>query len=1207
MAIRGKPRKGKVEKEGGPREWMVPVIESAYSRIVPKDGEDEAPPKRKKGLSKNQPESRLQPGRAFDEVVAEVPRDVWVERLKEYQQRKAAAAGGAIDDRGAPAIGGQNNWVPLGPACVARGQAVGRPTVGGRTSGLAIASGGNTIYAATANGGVFRTDDAGLSWRSLMDGFDTDPTSFAAASLCCGAIAIDPGNVNRVYVGTGEGDADMLFSNRLSGALPTYRGIGPIRSDDGGLTWISESSTPSLAGFAFYQLAVDPGNANNVVAATTNGLYQRVGTSWTQRRTGPHTSVVVARTGGITTFYAAQRNGVVYSSTNGITWTVAGTGFPASGVGRIALGVQSDNPNVLYAVLTNNTMSGTYAQWGLLGIYRLDGGGGSWKTVSGAPTLLNGPQGDYDLCIAVDPNNANLIYLGGDYWNISPYPGNIQRCTVSPSGPNYAMTTTSIGTNAHSDVHVLALPPADSTRLWTGTDGGIFVNVNPATNNAFSARNNGLSALCTNYLGISPTEPAVMYVGLQDNGTARYLGEELWRNTFQGDGGYCVVHPTDPFTALAFANGKVYRTTTGGQDWGDWTLSKSVAWQVMAEPIVRAPGSSLRVAFGAGTTVFISDDFGQTWPSDTAHQFTIPAGSLTGIYSMIFASTTKLYAGFTNGRVYKAELSSGVWNTSRIDNATGGPLPLVALISDIAVDSSDSSGNSIYITLGGQGDARHVWRYNGTQWQSRSGSGLTGLIDVEHSAIVVDPSNTSHVYVGADIGVWRSTNGGTTWGLLQNGLPDAPVFDLQLHQGMRLLRVSLHGRGVYEYQLNPPALGGTQLYIRDTALDTARGESTDGRNDVGKWPTGPVWHWASPNIKVDSPTPAGYQTPTNQINFWDFSEVIVDGSQGVGTIGSMYVVHNRVYVLAHNRGPFADPSVRVTAAVTNASTVLNPLPAGYTTNIVNGTPLASPWTTLGFVTLTDLRPSVPQVAAFDLPSTILPLPASLPGQSHFCLLAFLHSTADPFANTQNNVDLLTVSEPKVAQKNLHIIEFIGVPPPPATHPGMWARLEVSGALFASAGKIDLQFDTRQFGGTLGIVAPETLISDETVKRHGNSVTNKSGAPVKKWADKHSRDAERLYYEAKYPREDFDKLTKAMKAVDGRPMIQPKKRDEVTTLSSLPIKSKDRHTIFLRIDPPEGAKVGDSWQFSVIQRDSATGRVQGGSDYSVRINRPIAAM
>src|SRR6185503_3233738 len=107
------------------------------------------------------------------------------------------------------------------------------------------------------------SDDGATSWRSLMDGFDVDPTNFASASLACGAIAIDPADPNRVYVGTGEGDTDALFGFRLTNALPAYRGIGPIRSDDGGQMWVSEptaAASPSLAGRAFFGLAVDPAN-----------------------------------------------------------------------------------------------------------------------------------------------------------------------------------------------------------------------------------------------------------------------------------------------------------------------------------------------------------------------------------------------------------------------------------------------------------------------------------------------------------------------------------------------------------------------------------------------------------------------------------------------------------------------------------------------------------------------------------------------------------------------------------------------------------------------------------------------------------------------------------------------------------------------------------------------------------------------------------
>lgn len=1205
--------------DGGPRKWLIPVLESAYTRLVPRDQEETDTVKRtgkkltqhafKKQKLPREPSplaSNLQPGKG-GEVLAEIPRDFWEKQLHLYQQRKASSisrmrtislAEGIIPPLGMAAVPGENNWVPIGPSVVARGQPIGRPSIGGRVSKFAIAPGGFVMFCATANGGIFRSDDAGKAWRSMMDGFDLDPTNFASTSLACGAVAISSTDSNRVYVGTGEGDTDALFTLRLTNALPAYRGIGPIRSDDGGETWFTEPSSPSLAGYAFYDLAIDPANQENVVGATTNGLYQRTlsssGPTWQQRQAGNHCSAVVTRSGSTPTFYAAKWGGPVYVSTDGSTWSEIGTSFPTSNIGRVALGVQRDNPNVLYALISNDS-------GGLLGVYRLDGGSGQWHNISGVPNILPGSQGDYDLCIAVDPNNSNRIYIAGDSNGMSPYPANIQRCMVSPSGSGYSMTSTSIGVNAHADVHTLTFPPGDPDNLWTGTDGGCYLNSNPSSTGAFEGRNTGLSSLCTNYMGMSPSEPAVIYCGLQDNGTCRYLGEELWRHVLFGDGGYCVVHPTDPTRVLAYANGTVYSSVTGANDYSDWTQAISPPWSIMAEPLVGVPGSE-RVAFGAGSVVYISDDFGATWPSSSRVTLSLGGG---GIYSMVFANAVRMFVGSTNGRVYRLDLASGVWSVTRIDNVSGGSLPLTGLISDIAIDWSDATRQSVYICFGGVGDFRHVWYFNGTNWQARSGtSGTSNLLDVEHNAIVVDPANPSNVYVGADLGVWSSTDSGNSWNILQNGLPDAPVFDLQIHGGARLLRASTHGRGLYEYRLDSSPLTGIELYLRDTALDTARGENTDGRNDPSQWPVTTTAHWRSPNIKVDVPTPAGYQTPNNQIDFFQFHEVITDGSQGVATIDPPLVVHNRVYVLVHNRGPLVAATVRVTAAITNASTVLSPLPAGYAANIQAGTSLPGPdWHSLGSVMLSNLRPGFPQVAAFDLPSNLLPLPASLPGQSHFCLLSFVHSSADPFVATETNPDLLTVNERKVAQKNLHLVQFVGTPPAPGTGTGTWARLDVTGFLLKEKGSIDLVFDLRGFPGSLYLLIPSELLPLKSRKSQKDFVVGPKTITAN-WYKKYSKQIERLYWEGKYNKVDYERLTAAMKAVSKNTVLQPRNTLTTSTLTRISLTNKSRYTIFLRIDPPKNAQIGQSWHISVTQRDSSTGTIQGGADYVVNINKPL---
>ena len=126
------------------------------------------------------------------------------------------------------------------------------------------------------------------------------------------------------------------------------------------------------------------------------------------------------------------------------------------------------------------------------------------------------------------------------------------------------------------------------------------------------------------------------------------------------------------------------------------------------------------------------------------------------------------------------------------------PSTFAVPVTDIAVDPNDSTGASIYITFGGMlNDARRVWRYNGSTWASASGTGATGLLDVQFGAVACDPDNPTHVYAGADIGVAEHELGRHVAGVLR-GLPDVFVMDLKtvkLSHGVRVLRASTHGRG----------------------------------------------------------------------------------------------------------------------------------------------------------------------------------------------------------------------------------------------------------------------------------------------------------------------------------------------------------------------------------------------------------------------------
>jgi hypothetical protein len=818
----------------------LPGLESTYARLAPRGAAEPVAAAGPAAIpASGQPfASAFRPG-GGQEVLAAPPADVWAQVLRRYKQRKAGARGmAALPAIGpaAPVVPGGRNWAPLGPTVVLDGATVGGNAISGRTPGLAIAPGGMRVYAATACGGVFRSDDAGTSWRSLMDGFDLNPTDYASASLACGAIAVDHTDPDRVYVGTGEGETHALFLRRVVGALPSYRGVGPIRTDDGGVNWITEptaAGSPGLAGEAFFALAIDPGNRDHVVAATTKGLYQRTltpfgGVEWVQRRAGTHCSVVVARVGGVTRFFAAEWGGEVLTSTDGTTWAPAGSGFPPAGnanPGRITLGAQPSNLDVLYAFVADvNGM--------LRGLHRLDGVGTAWREVANPPDVLPDPkktgrsQGDYDLALAVDPADVNLVYLGGSFalpptpttpdWR---WPGSVWRCSVQATATGYEVAeAASIGTRAHADVHVLIHSPGNANELWCGCDGGVFLNRAPRDSGEFASQNTGLSSLCSNFIAHHPTDPGVLFTGLQDNGSARTSGSPMWRNVTGGDGGYCVVNWSDPQKVLVFLNGWVFRSTNGGETRTAWSSWVEFPWATMTLPIVTPPPNAANpaaadtVALGAGLRVNVSDDFGLTWPTGPKFQFILPpvAGPVgDAIFALNFATDTRLFVATTGGRVFRAERTATGWAVARLDDAAAGPLGLVGLITDVAIDWADSSRQSVYVSFAGRpgADPRRVWWYDGAnaRWEARSGPpGRDCLLDVEHNALAVDPLDANNVYAGADIGVWHSPDRGQNWRPLENGLPDSPVFDLQIHPAQRLLRAATHGRGVYEIELFPP-------------------------------------------------------------------------------------------------------------------------------------------------------------------------------------------------------------------------------------------------------------------------------------------------------------------------------------------------------------------------------------------------------------------
>ena len=217
----GKSRKSQEEeqlkepgREEGPWRRLQAFSEERFARIRPKHEEEE------KTKDEAEAELPVAPGARREPEPAP---DFYHDRMREYRQRQRremkergvevapsseeSVEGESEDDEdseegsaNSPALAGApatpmppeappaNNWIPIGPSVVRQGQVSNQTATSGRVAGLAVAPAATRVYAASANGGVWRSDDQGGTWRSTMDAWDRDPTTTATDSLACGAI-----------------------------------------------------------------------------------------------------------------------------------------------------------------------------------------------------------------------------------------------------------------------------------------------------------------------------------------------------------------------------------------------------------------------------------------------------------------------------------------------------------------------------------------------------------------------------------------------------------------------------------------------------------------------------------------------------------------------------------------------------------------------------------------------------------------------------------------------------------------------------------------------------------------------------------------------------------------------------------------------------------------------------------------------------------
>jgi hypothetical protein len=476
---------------------------------------------------------------------------------------------------------------------------------------------------------------------------------------------------------------------------------------------------------------------------------------------------------------------------------------------------------------------------------------------------------------------------------------------------------------------------------------------------------------------------------------------------------------------------------------------------------------------------------------------------------------------------------------------------------------------------------------------------MTALLDVQVNAIVVDPANPAHLYVGADIGVWRSIDGGANWAVFSEGLPDAGVMDLLLHNPRRLLRVATHGRSVWERTLPDTPKQGVELYVRSTQLDQGRSLAINGLPDpIAQGQL--VYFWRGPDIKLDTPNALGeYQFPlTGTIDFLQFVDRLTDDFLNVATHATANII-TRVYVQVHNRGVIPANNVRVMLLLANASAGLPPLPPGFEVNVRNGVPInTANWRTIGFDTLNDVRVGFPRIASFSLPSSMLPPPANLAGNQHHCVLALVHHADDQFTNTETSTDTLSGNDRKAAHKNLSVVQFTGTLPsarlavmPVRIHnPSTREKLLTSLVIYLNS-----------YPGRVRLLIPRVETEGNLEKLIDGMFFTKDSKDIVLWAKHHIIEIERNL-KSKHPYNKLwskQRIEDTKRATETRIILEAEDKKRIA-LNRIVMKPDTYHTVFVVFDLPKKGKIGQFYNIQFQQVDLKQDSIIGGLDERIEI-------
>ncbi len=740
-------------------------------------------------------------------------------------------------------------WRSIGPANMA-----------GRVTDIEGIPGTRTFFVAAATSGIWKTTNAGTTFRPVFDN---------ERVVSMGDLAIAPSDPDIVWAGTGEEDSRNSISP----------GGGVYKSTDGGLTWrlMGLEDTQAIG-----RIIVHPRDPDLVYVAALGhpwganeerGLYRTEdgGETWERvhyvsDKAGfvdiamhPRDPDVLfasswERVRGPYFLQSGGPGSALWKSTDGgDTWEeVKGGGFPETEKGRIGIAIAPSYPRVMYAIVEAKTPEEPDAEGNKhgSGLYRSDDGGETWRFMNS-----NNTRPFYYSQVRVAPDDPDLVYWSSLY--LSKDGG---KTVGNPAG------------GVHVDHHAMWWDPVDPDHFILGNDGGIAITWDRGGNYDFP---NTVPMGQFYAVSYNMDIPYRVCGGLQDNytwcGPSRRaegaIDNHMWYSIGGGDGFYAPQDPTNPDIVFGESQqGRIYwrNTATGEQhslDQPDWrertkTLRDSIAILSGDDPDnppaearariealqarVRADSALWDMRFNWSTPLELSPHDPQTlyiganrvlkWTYETdemepispdltyadAEKIRIAYGETGGItrdvtgaenFATIVALAEskleegELYAGTDDGRVWRTpEGAEWIELTDRFPGVPAG-----TYVSRIEPSSHDR--NRFYVTFDNhrRDDYRpyvYVTDDGGETFRSISSNLPTGGPDFVH-VIREDPVNPNLLFVGTDVGAYVTLDRGRSWTRFMNGLPTVPVHDLKIHPRERELIAGTHGRSIWIADIAP--------------------------------------------------------------------------------------------------------------------------------------------------------------------------------------------------------------------------------------------------------------------------------------------------------------------------------------------------------------------------------------------------------------------